>query len=171
MKDHNPDHLPTESIADRSSAWFICADGEKTLRAWGSFYTGKEIIYLDEHVVSEQRNMRKDSTHNFVDEGNTYQVQYHMINQISGKLECRFYKNQVLLKALSMEFKKGFSVKSISFSGKRALFIIIYGLVFGVLYFSNIFPAHIALSLFLVFSAIQLFQLKAGNWEVKDLQT
>lgn len=169
MKDHNPDHLPAESIADRLSAWFVCRDGHKTIRAWGSFFTGKEIIYLDEHVVSERRSIKKDSNHTFMDEGNIYRVQYHLINQITGKLECRFYKNQTLLKASLMEFKKGFTIKSIPFSAKRALLIILYAIIFAISYFANVFSVYVALLLFLVFTTLQLVQLKMGKWVIKEL--
>lgn len=171
MEDHNPDHLPNESVADRLSAWFVCPDGDKTIRAWGSFFTGKEIIYLDEHVVSELRNMKKDSVHTFVNDGNTYKVQYHTVNQINGKLECRFYKNNFLLKASGMEFKKGISIKPRPLSGKRGLLIILYAIIFAVLYFANIALAPIAVAFFLLFTATQLVQLKMGRWEIKELES
>ncbi|MDG2231916.1 MAG: hypothetical protein P8K82_09670 [Paracoccaceae bacterium] len=94
---------------------------ELTLKAEGSYWTGREQVWLDGEVVSKKWNYRLSSSHCFMRNGESYKVAFKMKNLFTGKVEIAAYRNDALL----------FSETAQVFSGKRALLIFIIAVLLG----------------------------------------
>ena len=94
---------------------------ELTLKAEGSYWTGREQVWLDGEVVSKKWNYRLSSSHFFMQNGENYKVSFKMKNLLTGKLEIAAYRNDALL----------FSDTAQVYSGKMALLIFILAVLFG----------------------------------------
>ena len=92
-----------------------------TLKAEGSYWTGREQVWLDGEVVSKKWNYRLSSSHCFMRNGESYKVAFKMKNLFTGKVEIAAYRNDALL----------FSETAQVFSGKRALLIFIIAVLLG----------------------------------------
>lgn len=76
---------------------FYFQDGDNQIACFGSFFTGKEEIYINDDLMSTKRSIGVKSEHTFEFAGNVYQVEYFMKNILSGRLQCSFVKNQQLI--------------------------------------------------------------------------
>ena len=94
---------------------------ELTLKAEGSYWTGREQVWLDGEVVSKKWNYRLSSSHCFMRNGESYKVAFKMKNLFTGKVEIAAYRNDALL----------FSETAQVFSSKRALLIFIIAVLLG----------------------------------------
>ena len=94
---------------------------ELTLKAEGSYWTGREKVWLDGEVVSKKLNFMLRSTHRFMRNGENYKVSFKMKNIFTGKVEITAYRNDALL----------FSETAQVFSGKMASLIFIMAVLFG----------------------------------------
>ena len=94
---------------------------ELTLKAEGSYWTGREQVWLDGEVVSKKWNYRLSSSHRFMGNGENYKVTFKMKNIFTGKVEIAADRNDALL----------FSETAQNYSGKMALLIFIMAALFG----------------------------------------
>ena len=94
---------------------------ELTLKAEGSYWTGREQVWLDGEVVSKKWNYRLSSSHCFMRNGESYKVAFKMKNLFTGKVEITAYRNDALL----------FSETAQMYSGKMALLIFIIAVLLG----------------------------------------
>jgi hypothetical protein len=76
---------------------FYFQDGDNQIACFGSFFTGKEEIYINDDLVSTKRSIGVKSEHKFEFAGNVYHVEYFMKNILSGRLQCSLVKNQQLI--------------------------------------------------------------------------
>jgi hypothetical protein len=107
--------------------WFYFEDAGLKITAFGSGFSGKEIIYINDEIVSEKRNYRIKSTHCFDYAGNTYEVSFEMKNMLTGELVCSLTKNKELLHT---ESKAYFSKKNVGITSMLQLFLI--SVLFGI---------------------------------------
>ncbi|MBQ4857006.1 hypothetical protein [Pseudoalteromonas sp. MMG007] len=77
---------------------FYFQDGDNQIACFGSYFTGKEEVFINDELVSSKRSVGRKSTHRFEFKEHNYQVKYHMLNIITGKLECTFFKNNEQIK-------------------------------------------------------------------------
>ncbi len=76
---------------------FYFQDGDNQIACFGSFFTGKEEVYINDDLVSSKRSMGLKSKHQFEFAEQSYQIEYEMINMLTGKVESSFLKNEQLL--------------------------------------------------------------------------
>ena len=109
----------TKILADKSQTsltkgiWFVHNDGINTIKVFGS-NTGKEKIYFNEELVSEERNINLKSEHRFQDKHeNSYDVKFLTTNLIKGEMDCLIHRNDELIKTFKTSFRKGknFTIK------------------------------------------------------------
>jgi hypothetical protein len=88
--------------------WFIYYDNFNTIAVWSSNLNGKEKIFLNNKLVSEQRSIRKKSKHNFTDDkGKEYNVKFEVKSLKKCNLECIISSENTLLKTFETEYVKG----------------------------------------------------------------
>jgi len=81
--------------------WINTKDEENEIKIWCSTFTGKEIIYLNDKIVSTKRIFLTKSQHIFKDDkGTNYELRFGVANVLKADLKCYLYKNNVLIKPL-----------------------------------------------------------------------
>ncbi len=60
-------------------------------------FSGKEIIYVDEDIVSQKRCFGNLSTHLFSHQGKNYKVRLAIRSELRGELECQVYQGLKLI--------------------------------------------------------------------------
>jgi hypothetical protein len=120
--------IPNKSEASlKKGNWFIYNDGMNAIQVWGSNLNGKEKIYLNNELVSEQRSVKMQSSHNFKDnDGQHYEVKFKTESLLKGALECTIKKEDTVLKVFKTRYIKGKN-----FTLKRFLILILASAIFG----------------------------------------
>ena len=100
--------LPNKSQSSiLKGIWFVHHEGNNTIRIHGT-NTGREKIYLNDKIVSEQTNLSKISKHSFEDKsGNSYKVNFHCLSIFKGEQECTIIINNKLAKTFKTKFVRG----------------------------------------------------------------
>ncbi|AXG72058.1 hypothetical protein KORDIASMS9_04320 [Kordia sp. SMS9] len=100
--------LPTTSQGSIAKGiWLVHNDGVNTIRFFGS-NTGKEKVFLNEELVSERRNLKLQSVHEFQDDrGNNYEIRFTTTSIFKGSMLCSIYKNTELIKNFTTSFRRG----------------------------------------------------------------
>src|SRR5690606_5965608 len=68
-----------------------------TIRVWGSLWNGREVVELNDQVVSSKRSFRLSTPHEFLHDGHLYLVIFITISIMHGRLEIKLYRDGVLL--------------------------------------------------------------------------
>lgn len=122
--------IPDKSEASiKKGNWFIYNDGINTIQVWGSNLNGKEKVFLNNELVSEQRSIKMQSGHNFTDKnGQNYEVKFETENLLKGSLKCILKRDDTILRTFKTKYIIGKN-----FTLKRFLVIILASAIFGVL--------------------------------------
>ncbi len=149
--------IPDKSIGSFSKGiWFVHKDGEQIIHVWGSFFTGKEKIFLNSKLVSEQRSLKMTSGHVFKSEnGAVYEVEFSIQSLLKGSPKCVIKKENVILKTYRARFQvwKFFTLK-------RTLTILGIAIALGVL--KGIFKfSELIIAIFI--GAFLMFYLFSAN--------
>ncbi len=75
----------------------VFTDGDRTINATGDIF-GKEVIYVNNQQISHKRNYKTKSIHAFTLGEDQYELEFHVINVLSGTLNCTLIKNDVHFK-------------------------------------------------------------------------
>jgi len=103
---------------------FVFKIDDITVKAKGSLLSGKEFIYINEELVSEQKSLNKVSKHKFEKDGKEYEVIFYMPSVMRGRLECMLFQDgqliekkikQVRTKHKSMRFAILLLISSVAF--------------------------------------------------------
>ena len=70
---------------------------EITIGFWGSAWSGREIVTVEDRVVSRKRNLRFVSEHRFSHAGIDYRIVFRVISLLRGKLRIELYRDGVLI--------------------------------------------------------------------------
>ena len=105
---------------------FVFKIDDITVKAKGSLLSGKEFIYINEELVSEQKSLNKVSKHKFEKDGKEYEVIFYMPSVMRGKLECMLFQDGQLIE------KKIKQVQSKHKSIRAAIFLLICSVSFFV---------------------------------------
>jgi len=123
-----------EMIPDKSEGslkkgiWFVFEHDGNKIGIWGSSLNGKEIVYLNDQIISEKRNLKFKGNHQFKDNnGNEFNVLFTTTNVIKGELKCEVLKNGVRIKTFTAKY-----IKSKYFDLKYFIIFIVFAMLFGV---------------------------------------
>ncbi|RYV02461.1 hypothetical protein SOPP22_09395 [Shewanella sp. OPT22] len=56
--------------------------------AWGSAWTGREIVSIDDRVVSDLYSYKRKAIHHFDINDTAYEIEFNMVNILQGLLHC-----------------------------------------------------------------------------------
>ena len=99
--------LNNEHVTVRNGYWFYFDDNGLKITAFGSGVSGKEIIYVEDDIVSSKRSIKTSSKHQFTYGNNVYEVELRVTNYWVGELECVLSKNgQIISRATKAFYKK-----------------------------------------------------------------
>jgi hypothetical protein len=118
--------LPNTSKASFARGfWFVFHDGGRAIRAWGSAFSGLERIYLDNAIVSEGRNLKREGIHQFSIDGVGYSITFRTSNVLKGPLVCRLEKNGLVIKSLSCSYRRNVPML-IAFFGAMVAIVVLF---------------------------------------------
>jgi len=122
--------IPDKSEASiKKGNWFIYKDGINVIQVWGSNLNGKEKVFLNNELVSEQRSIKMQSSHNFTDKnGNKYEVKFDTQSLLKGGLKCILKRDDHILRTFKAEYIQGKY-----FTIKRFSILILASAIFGAL--------------------------------------
>jgi len=78
---------------------FYFQDGDNQIACFGSYFTGKEEVFINDELVSDKRNQKVASAHLFKHGEDDFKVTFEMRNILTGRLECSLYKNGQFIKS------------------------------------------------------------------------
>lgn len=124
-----------EQVSLRNGYWFYFEDMGLKITAHGSGISGKELIFVDDDIVSSKRAFSMRSKHPFTYGSDHYEVEFSMKNYWSGELECILSKNgQVIQRTCKAYITNNNMKRSIlGVFGIAALGAVIGGAVIGFL--------------------------------------
>jgi hypothetical protein len=108
--------------------WFIFRDGDLEIAAHGSTL-GQERIFVNGKLVSQKRSLSKKSTHQFISEGNIYEIMFVVSKASSTEMECSLTRDNICIGIFKTYYKQASTVKS----PIKIFFDIILGLIIGML--------------------------------------
>jgi hypothetical protein len=118
-----------ERVTVRHGYWFYFNDGGVKITAFGSGYSGKEIIYVGDEEVSSKRAMRIRSSHKFAHGGHHYGVEFVLVNFWTGELECVLSKDGAEIERAT----KAYFVKEEGGMGRKLGIAVAQGALIGAL--------------------------------------
>ena len=68
--------------------------------------SGKEQVFVDGKKIGEKRSFGRKSTMEFSLSGNTYEIEFNMVNLLTGELHCTLIKNDTHIKTYKKALKK-----------------------------------------------------------------
>jgi len=92
---------------------FVFKMDDITVSAKGSLLFGKELIYINDELVSSKKSINKVSKHKFKKDGKDYEVIFYMPNAMKGRVECMLFQDGQLIEKKIMQVQnKHKSIKS-----------------------------------------------------------
>lgn len=108
---------------------FVFCEGNNIIKAWFSCLSGLEKVYVNDSLVSEQRNYKTDSENTFNVGKDTYASKFSTESILKGPFVCDLHKNGQLIKRQKLIFP---ATKKTRFKGIYGfLFCILLGVIFG----------------------------------------
>lgn len=95
------------SNPDKNVVFFKYEDEDISLVACGSRRSGKEWVTANGDVVSEKRNMRRNSIHSFEYGDHAYVVKYSVQSILKGVLRCEISKDKNVVKKYEATYLLG----------------------------------------------------------------
>ena len=118
-----------QGIPDVEDKALYFQDGDDEIAVLGSGWSGKEIVYFNDNPVSEDRNIKFTSNHEFTKNGKHYRVVYTVASMMTGEVHCKLYIDDNLVD----EQQKAVLVKKGKSAWKAILIYFVVGMVFGYL--------------------------------------
>ena len=91
-------------ISLRDGYWFYFNTDDVQIAAWGSAWSGKEIVYLNDDPVSEGRSLGTSSEHTFTHAGHEYRLEYKVTSMMRGEIHALLYKDDALFAEQSLAY-------------------------------------------------------------------
>lgn len=119
-----------DQISLRNGYWFYFDDNGLKITAFGSCFSGKEIVFVDDEIVSHGYSWRKNSIHSFKHNMDDYEIAYIVTNIARGELACTLKKNGILLCTLTKAYVPS-GASTFKFISAQFVIGLIAGSVFG----------------------------------------
>jgi len=68
-----------------------------TISFWGSAWTGREIVMVEDRVVSDKRSFRFTTPHHFEHAGVDYTLVFEVVSMLRGEFRVELYRKGVLV--------------------------------------------------------------------------
>lgn len=90
-----PRQVGTEILRDGMTCYFD-VDGV-TISVWASAWSGREIVRVDDRVVSEKLSFRFVTRHPFTANGRRYEVKFIIVSMLRAQMRCELYRDGTLI--------------------------------------------------------------------------
>ncbi|MBT1449291.1 hypothetical protein KJ365_00230 [Glaciecola sp. XM2] len=91
---HLQDKPDMSQVSMLKGYWFYFKHNNNDISVHGSSWSGKEVVYFNNHPVSMKRNVTSfKTTHEFEAEGVNYTVNIHLVSVLKGAVETEVFAN------------------------------------------------------------------------------
>lgn len=66
-----------------------------TISLWGSAWSGREVVRVDDRIVSDRRSFRMSTPHRFEHGGHRYEVDFSIESVLRGRYRVELYRDGV----------------------------------------------------------------------------
>ncbi len=133
---------------------FTFTEGDDQIVAWFSAFSGKEKVFVNGALISEQRNYSTDSTNTFTIGENSYSTNLLVKNIFKGPFVCTLFKNGKEHKRKKLIFPTPTKNKKSFFL--YLVFFIFIGILFGFAHNYFMWPEY---SIYLLFLTVFVLSL------------
>ena len=109
---HTAKNTPISDVGYRDGYHFEFEIDEHKIHAHGSAKSGKELVYINDKKIAEKRSFGRKSILNFVLDENKYEIEFNMVNLLSGELHCSLIKNGTHIRTQKKALKKLYQIGS-----------------------------------------------------------
>lgn len=145
-------------ISTRKGMTFAFSHDKNRIVLKASALTGREAVYINEQLVSEARNIKTHSVHEFTYQGIAYQVGLKVDNILKGKMTCTLNANGHQITSYQLHYHKRKSNKLVELP-----FIVLGGAAMGI-GLSNGIITHWMAIVFIIGTAIWAGLRVKGQW-------
>ncbi len=93
-----------------------------TIGFWGSAWSGREVVTVEDRVVSSKRSLRFVSEHEFLHAGRTYRLVFRVISLLRGEMRIELYRDGQLIDSDQVSSNQlGIDPQTGEFSWRRLL--------------------------------------------------
>ncbi len=96
--------LDREKVSLKHGYWFYFEDEGTQIVAFASALSGKEVVLVDDEIVSSRYNFRLKATHSFEHKGRQYEVTIALENLLKGTITCSLQRGGILINKTSKSF-------------------------------------------------------------------
>lgn len=133
MKDNNPTFTTKDGdmsqVSMKNGFWFYFEYEGNDISVHGSAWSGKEVVYVNNHPVSIKRNIfSRTSTHHFSVSGKQARIEYNLVKLLTGELNVSLYVDDVLIAYESKAYRPTRN------SGPKAIAMIVVSAIVGGLF-------------------------------------
>jgi hypothetical protein len=96
--------LGRDNVSVKHGYWFYFDDEGTQIVAFASALSGKEVVFVDDEIVSSKHNFRLKATHSFEHKGHQYEVTIALENLLKGTINCSLQKDGVLINKTRKSF-------------------------------------------------------------------
>ena len=101
----------TSQLIPLEGLWFIFKDGDHEIAAHNSLLA-KESVFVNGEIVSENRSLNRIGKHQFMFDGNEYEVVFNVFKIIKCEMECSLFKNSICVGKFKTYYSRKFSKAS-----------------------------------------------------------
>ena len=110
MESNSP--LPDVSRASATKGlWLVFKDDDRIIRAWGSYWTGLERIFVNDQLILSSPT--RGEVFQFEYDNDQYRIEFSTKSVAMGQLHCCFFKNGTLLSELHSKRRKIINIRPI----------------------------------------------------------
>lgn len=99
--------IDNEHVTVRNGYWFYFDDHGLKITGFCSGLSGKEIIFVEDEIVSSKRAIAFSSKHTFTHKQDSYEVEFLVKNYWTAEVECVLSKNGQIASRTTKAYKMG----------------------------------------------------------------
>jgi hypothetical protein len=140
----------TSQVTPFGETWFVFRDGEREIVAHNSLLS-KESVFMNRKLVSENRSLSRIGKHQFIFEGNEYEVIFNVLKISKGEMECSLMKDGTCIQKFITYYKSESSKLSSSKKFIIGFVIMIFASSFAIFFkIPPLFPSITGAGIYLL---------------------
>lgn len=91
--------------------WYVFNDGNNTIRAWGSSWTGLERVYFNDELIARSSHLKRLEHIQFNRSGHQYRIQCSSSSTQKWQVRCTFWCDGEKIASLKCRRRKIFNIR------------------------------------------------------------
>ncbi|MBC6907243.1 hypothetical protein DWB84_17525 [Saccharophagus sp. K07] len=91
--------------------WYVFNDGNNTIRAWGSSWTGLERVYFNDDLIARSNHFKRLEQIIFERDGHQYRIQCSSTSIQKWQVRCTLWRDDQKIASLKCKRRKVFNIR------------------------------------------------------------